>query len=223
MIQIKNISKAFKTRFGFHQTLKNISFDVHPLDRVGILGKNGAGKSTLINIISGHLKPDSGIIKSANMTISWPVGLVGGLHHRLTGKDNIRLISYLYDKDFSEVFSYVENFAEIGNYINEPVQTYSSGMRGRLVFALSLAIDFDCYLIDEIMATGDARFKEKCQMELFDKKIKKSFVVASHDANFMENFCNKLIILDDGDYIEVENVKQGINFYLNNILKTVDS
>jgi len=164
---------------------------------VGLLGRNGAGKSTLIKLIGGVEMPTSGKI-SRTMSVSWPLGFSGGFQGSLTGYDNARFIARIYRRDYKDIRDFVEDFTEMGKQLKTPVKTYSSGMRARLAFALSLAIEFDCYLIDEIILVGDQNFQRKCQVEMFEKRQDRAMLIASHSPDFMKEFCSKAVIIDKG-------------------------
>jgi capsular polysaccharide transport system ATP-binding protein len=165
-INLDDVSKSYRTRHGFTSILKNVNLTVGQGEHVGILGQNGSGKSTLIRILSGSEKPTTGVVQRG-MSVSWPLAFGGAFLNSLTGLDNVRFVCRLYGVDPKEQLPFVQDFTELGKYLREPVKSYSSGMRARLAFAVSMAIDFDCYLIDEIVAVGDDRFQRKCQVELF--------------------------------------------------------
>ena len=167
MIQLQNVSKKYHTQGGWTTVLKDINLTLERGQKLGILGRNGAGKSTLIRLMSGAEPPSSGKI-IRDMSISWPLAFSGGFQGSLTGIDNLKFICRVYGADYQKVRDYVEDFAELGKYMYEPLKSYSSGMRARLAFGLSMAIEFDCYLIDEVMAVGDQRFKDRCRIELFE-------------------------------------------------------
>ena len=199
MIAAIGVSKDYhsETRRNYNRVLSNISFAIKPGEKIAVLGRNGAGKSTLIRLIAGIEMPTSGTIERT-MSVSWPVGLTGGFGGTMTGNDNIRLICRLYDKPFQRIRDFVEDFAELGKYLAEPVITYSQGMRARLNFALSIAIDFDCYLIDEIIAVGDQRFQRRSQEELFDKRADRSLILASHVPHIVKEYCSRALVLHRG-------------------------
>lgn len=178
----------------WHRILSNITFSMRQGEKLAILGRNGAGKSTLIRLIAGVELPTRGKI-SQTMSVSWPVGLGGALSPNLTGNDNIRLISRLYDRPVKEIRDYVDDFSELGKSLSEPVYTYSSGMAARLNFALSLAIDFDCYLIDEIISVGDQRFAKRSHEELFEKRADRTLILASHHAETVRSYCSRALLL----------------------------
>ncbi|MCP5397087.1 MAG: ABC transporter ATP-binding protein [Sphingomonadaceae bacterium] len=196
MICVRDLRKIYPTRFGENLVLDGINFDLDRGERLGILGRNGAGKSTMVRLISGAERPTSGTIESS-MSISWPLAFGGAFQHQLTGIDNIRFISTIYDQDFERNLAFVEEFAELGPYLREPVRTYSSGMRARLAFAISMIIEFDCFLIDEISAVGDARFHDRCNHELFEKRADRAMIIISHDAAYVRDHCNRWGVLHD--------------------------
>jgi ABC-type polysaccharide/polyol phosphate transport system ATPase subunit len=197
MISVRNVRKTYPTRSGPKLVLDNISFDLRKGERLGILGRNGAGKSTIVRLVSGAERPTSGTIET-DMSISWPLAFGGAFQHNLTGKDNVRFISRLYNQDFERNFAYVEKFAELGPYLREPFRSYSSGMKARLAFAISMIIEFDCFLIDEIASVGDARFHEKCNHELFERRGDRAMIIVSHDAAYVRDHCSRWAVLHNG-------------------------
>jgi len=197
MIRVRDLHKSYPTRFGSKQVLQGIDFDLAAGERLGILGRNGAGKSTLVRLVSGAEKPTSGLVERG-MSVSWPLAFGGAFQPQLTGIDNIRFITSIYDQDFERNLAFVEDFAELGPYLREPVRSYSSGMRARLAFAISMIIEFDCFLIDEIGAVGDARFHDRCNRELFERRADRAMIIISHDAGYLREHCNRWAILHDG-------------------------
>ena len=196
-INVQDLHKRYPTRFGEKIVLRGINFKLSAGERLGILGRNGAGKSTLIRLISGAEKPTSGTIERS-MSVSWPLAFGGAFQPQLTGIDNIRFITSIYDQDFDRNLAFVEDFAELGPYLNEPVRAYSSGMRARLAFAISMIIEFDCFLIDEIGAVGDARFHDRCNHELFHVRGDRAMIIISHDAGYVREHCNRWAVLHEG-------------------------
>ena len=197
MIIADRITKDYRTRSGARRVLNGVCFTLSMGERLGVLGRNGAGKSTLIRLVSGAERPDTGTI-TRRMSVSWPLAFGGAFQPQLTGVDNVRFISRLYGQDPDGNLSFVEEFAELGSYLREPVRSYSSGMRARLAFALSMIIEFDCFLIDEIAAVGDARFHERCNYELFDKRGDRAMMIISHDSTYLRDHCNRWAVLDAG-------------------------
>ncbi|UCF23045.1 MAG: ABC transporter ATP-binding protein, partial [Ralstonia sp.] len=205
MIILEDVTKRYSTRRGSRVVLNKLNFTINPGEKIGILGRNGAGKSTLIRLISGAELPSSGRI-SRRMSISWPLAFAGGFQGSLTGLDNIRFICRIYGVDAAPVIPQVEDFSELGVYLGEPVKKYSSGMRARLAFALSLAIDFDCFLIDEVVAVGDSRFHAKCNTELFEKRKDRAMIIVSHQHEQIEAHCDKAAVLHKGELACFDNV-----------------
>jgi capsular polysaccharide transport system ATP-binding protein len=179
---------------------------------VALLGRNGAGKSTLIKQIGGVEMPDSGRV-IRNMTNSWPIGFNGGFQGSLTGYDNARFIARIYGRAYAEMREFVEDFTELGGSLKMPVKTYSSGMRARLAFALSLAIEFDCYLIDEVILVGDQNFQRKCHVELFEKRADRAMIIASHDMHTIGETCNRALLLKDGEATNYDEVGLAVEAY----------
>ena len=197
MIRVSNLCKEYRGEGKIHRVLSNVSFDVGRGEKVAVLGRNGAGKSTLMRLIGGVEVPTSGRI-DREMSLSWPLGLQGGFQPSLTGNDNMRFIARIYDKPFDYIRAYVDDFAELGKYLSEPLKTYSTGMRARFAFALSLAIDFDCYLVDEIIAAGDQRFQRRSHEELFEKRADRSMILASHIGDIVKAYCSRALVLHRG-------------------------
>lgn len=212
MIELAGITKVYPTRSGHHTVLDQINLTVRPGEKIGILGRNGAGKSTLIRILSGAERPTRGQIKRG-MSISWPLAFTGGFQGSLTGFDNLRFICRVYGIDYRNVVSFVEEFSELGEYLREPVKTYSSGMRARLAFAISMAIDFSCFLIDEVVAVGDSRFHEKCNVELFEKRRDRAMIIVSHVPEQILAHCDKAAVLSGGKLQVFASVALAYDFY----------
>lgn len=192
--------------------LDGLNLSIGPRDKIGLLGRNGAGKSTLIKLIGGVEFPTSGTI-TRNMSVSWPLGFGGGFQGSLTGYDNARFIARIYGRDYKDLRDFVEDFTELGVQLRMPVKTYSSGMRARLAFALSLAIEFDCYMIDEIILVGDQNFHRKCHYELFDKRADRAMLLASHSADIIREFCSGAMVLDGGKGVMYSDVNEGLAVY----------
>lgn len=191
------IVKEFETEIGTRRVLDGISFRVGMGERMAVLGRNGAGKSTLIQILSGLQLPTSGTIHRG-LRMSWPLALGGGFEGELTGYDNIRFISRIYDVPFRATYEFVEDFTEMGKLLHTPVRFYSSGMRMRVAFALSLAIDFECFLIDEVILVGDQKFQEKCHREIFDKRSDRAMILAIHAMDVVRERCSSALVLKNG-------------------------
>ncbi|WP_238738909.1 ABC transporter ATP-binding protein [Pseudomonas putida] len=192
-----------------------MSLAIPPGKNIGLIGRNGAGKSTLMRLLGGADVPDSGTIVT-DRSISWPVGLTGGFQGSMTGRDNIKFVCRIYGatgEAMREKIRYVQEFAEIGDWMDEPIKTYSSGMRSRVAFGLSMAFDFDYYLIDEVMSVGDAQFKRKCT-DAFQEKLQKSNVVlVSHSMPEIEKLCDVVLLVRNGGIQVYEDVTEGIKAY----------
>lgn len=212
MIELMKVTKNYSTRTGIRTVLNEINLTINSGEKLGILGRNGAGKSTLIRILSGAEPPSSGSIKH-DMRISWPLAFGGAFQGGLTGMDNLRFVARIYDSNIATVTRFVQDFSELGDYLYEPVKSYSSGMRARLAFALSMAIDFDCYLIDEIVAVGDKRFHDRCHQELFVKRHDRALIIVSHDPHYIREHCDRASVLVNGCLYNFENVDSAYHFY----------
>lgn len=197
MIHCERVTKSYPLGSGRKQVLKGVDLNVFRGERIGFLGRNGAGKTTLIKLIGGVEMPTSGKIRR-DMRVSWPLGFGGGFQGSLTGYDNARFIARIYGREYREIREFVEDFSELGLQLKMPVKTYSSGMRARLAFALSLAIEFDCYLIDEVIMVGDQNFHHKCHDELFVKRCDRALIFASHSAELIREFCSRAVVLHQG-------------------------
>ena len=215
MIKIENLTKSYRTPTGRHYVFKDLNLEIPSGKSVAFIGRNGAGKSTLLRMIGGIDRPDSGKIIT-NKTISWPVGLAGGFQGSLTGRENVKFVARLYAKqeELKEKIEFVEEFAELGKYFDMPIKTYSSGMRSRLGFGLSMAFKFDYYIVDEVTAVGDARFKEKCAQLFKERHKESSFLMVSHSLNSLKEFCDVAIVFKDDNAVGFyEDVHEGIKSY----------
>jgi len=214
MIEFKNVSKYYDTKNGKNIILDNVSFKFPDHKNIGVLGVNGAGKSTLLRLIAGSEYPNKGkIIRKGRY--SWPLGFTGSFHDTLTGVENLRFACRIYDADVKYVTEYVRDFSELGKYIEEPIRTYSSGMRSRLAFALSMAIDFDVYLGDEIMGVGDKGFQKKCHDAFDEKRESSSVIIVSHSMKTIRDYSDVAILLT-GEKLEIhDDVDEAIDLYNN--------
>jgi capsular polysaccharide transport system ATP-binding protein len=212
MIVMSRINKVYPTRSGPVHVLRDVDLSVAPGERIGILGRNGAGKSTLIRLISGAELPTSGLIRRG-LSVSWPLAFGGAFQSSLTGYDNLRFICRIYGVDPEDKFEFVEEFSELGIFLREPVRSYSSGMRARLAFAVSMVIEFDCFLIDEIIAVGDARFHEKCNHELFVKRADRAMIIVSHDPSYIREHCSRAAVLVNGQLHHPSSLDEAFDFY----------
>jgi capsular polysaccharide transport system ATP-binding protein len=195
MIELRNIHKSYYAKGIHKQIFQGLDFDFNPNQNYAIVGKNGVGKSTLLRLIAGAENPDYGeIIRKCK--ISWPLGFSGGFNGSMTGLENLKFVARIYGEDPNRIIDSVFEFSELGNSMKLPIKTYSSGMRTRLAFGLSLAINFDCYIIDEVISVGDTEFRKKSK-KAFEEKLDKSFVIlASHSPTIIKEYCNCGLILD---------------------------
>lgn len=196
-IAADRIVKEFHTEIGVRRVLHEVSFSIGAGERMAVLGRNGAGKSTLMQILSGRLPPTSGTIHRG-LNMSWPLALGGGFDGELTGYDNVRFIAKLYGMPIKETYEFVEDFTEIGKQLQIPMRFYSSGMRMRVAFALSLAIDFECFLIDEVLLVGDLKFQEKCKRAIFETRADRSMILAIHGPDVVREYCTSALVLKNG-------------------------
>jgi capsular polysaccharide transport system ATP-binding protein len=212
MIRLQAVCKSYRTRHGPRPVLRDLSFELARGRNVGILGRNGAGKSTLIRLLSGAESPTSGRIHRG-MSVSWPLAFTGAFQTHLTGLDNLKFVCRIYSVPWRPLVPFVEEFTELGTYFREPVVHYSVGMTMRLAFALSMAIEFDCFLIDEGMSVGDARFAHRCHVELFQKRRDRAFILVSHDPAIVERYCERACVLHEGRLHEFDRIGDAYRFY----------
>jgi capsular polysaccharide transport system ATP-binding protein len=212
MIICENVTKSYPMGRGRKHVLRGLDMVVRPGEHIGVLGRNGAGKTTMIKLIGGVEFPTSGKIRRG-MSVSWPLGFSGGFQGSLTGYDNARFISRIYGVEYSKIREFVEDFSELGSHLKMPVKTYSSGMHARLAFALSIAIEFDCYLVDEIIMVGDQRFHDRCRIELFEKRADRALILASHSAAYMREFCSTALVIDGGLATPYEDIEEALEVY----------
>ncbi len=212
MIRMGDVSKVYRIHTGDITILDRVNLELPYGRRLGILGRNGAGKSTMIRLLSGAERQSSGEI-NRGMSVSWPLAFGGAFQGSLTGADNLRFICRIYGVEWRSAIDFVAEFSDLGAYLREPVKTYSSGMRARLAFAISMVVEFDCFLIDEIIAVGDTRFHEKCHTELFDKRGERSMVIVSHDAGYIREHCHRAAVLKDRQLHHFDDVEQAFEFY----------
>jgi len=212
MIDLRNVTKSYSTTRGPNVVLDNINFCFESGSNVGVLGRNGAGKSTLLRIMGGAELPDEGrVLRSGR--VSWPIGFSGGFNRSLTGEENCRFVARIYGERVDRVVQEAEDFAEIGDYFQMPVRTYSSGMRARLAFGLSMAIDFDVYLVDEVTAVGDQHFQEKCRAAFRERQDRASVIIVSHQMNTIKQYCTHCAVLDTGSLRLYEDLDEATAAY----------
>lgn len=212
MISLEHVSKSYRLKNGrVRQILKDVSLEL-PAQNIAIIGKNGMGKSTFLRMIAGIERPDSGII-TRHHRVSWPIGFRGSFHRELSGEENVRFVARIFGQNTEDTIDFVEDFAELGDAFSEPVKSYSSGMVARLAFGLSMAVEFEVYLIDELLAVGDSRFQKKCRDSFQEKVSKSKVVMVSHAPNTLRDFCEIGLILHDGQFIFNDEIDGALKVY----------
>jgi capsular polysaccharide transport system ATP-binding protein len=197
MIQFRKLSKSYLTATSRKVIVDRLDLTLPHGAKIGLLGRNGAGKSTMMGMVAGAVRPDSGSIRRAG-AISWPLGLGGGFHPDLTGAQNVRFVARIYGVDTDSLVDYVADFAEIGEFMDMPMRSYSSGMRARVTFGMAMGIAFDWYLVDELTAVGDTRFKRK-SLAVFKSRLKDAGVVmTSHSTSTIRQYCTSGLVLEGG-------------------------
>ncbi len=207
ILELKNIVKGYHSDGRYLPVLKGLSMSFPKGKSVGILGRNGAGKSTLLRLIAGTDQPDSGqVIRHGRM--SWPIGFRGGFNGSLSGEENCRFVARVYGQDVDYITAFALDFSELGDYFTRPVRTYSSGMRARLAFGLSMAMEFEVYLVDEIIAVGDAPFRRKCRRAFQERRERASLIMVSHNIKTLVSNCDLCAVLSEGQLILYDTVKE---------------
>ncbi|WP_297771171.1 ABC transporter ATP-binding protein [uncultured Roseovarius sp.] len=209
MIELRNLTKSFPSRRGRKYLLREVNAVFPEGKAVGLMGRNGSGKSTLLQIISGNVSPDGGEILSDG-EISFPVGFAGTFHRDLTGAQNVRFIARIYGVDTEVLLDFVSDFAELGDHYHMPVRSYSSGMRSRLAFGISMGIKFDTYLVDEVTSVGDASFRAKSALVFKDRMATSSAIVVTHSIAEIRNLCDYGAVLENGELSFFEDLEEAI-------------
>jgi capsular polysaccharide transport system ATP-binding protein len=216
MIQLSHVSKSFRRDGVTRHILHDVCFDLPPDRNIAILGRNGAGKSTLMRMIAGTLQPDRGQILR-HRRVSWPMGFAGSFHPALTGAQNTRFVGRIYGRDTGALEEYVQGFAELGAFYHLPVGTYSSGMKARLAFALSMGIDFQVYLVDEVIGVGDTAFRRKCAAAFRQRMDRARVLMISHSAPTLRQFCDAGLVIEAGRLTFFDTVEAAIDAHENNL------
>jgi capsular polysaccharide transport system ATP-binding protein len=218
MIRLDHVTKSYKHKGEIRYIVKDVSFTIPRGESIGLLGRNGAGKSTLLRLIAGTIKPTSGrILRHAN--VSFPLGFQGSFNASLTGEQNVRFVARIYGCETEDLVNYVADFAELGNAFHMPVKTYSSGMKARLAFGVSMGINFDYYLVDEITAVGDINFKKKCK-HVFQEKLQRSdIIMVSHSNQSLKEYCTTGVVLEDGNLTYFPNIDDAILMHDDNMAR----
>jgi capsular polysaccharide transport system ATP-binding protein len=213
MVILDGVHKVYRARNLHKRILEAVDLKIERGDALAVLGANGAGKSTLLRLICGLEHPSAGRVLRRDMSISWPIGFSSCFQSSLTGADNARFIARIYRRDPDDLLDFVEAFAELGAYLRQPVRSYSSGMAARLAFGISLAIEFDCYLVDEVTAAGDARFRQRCHEALQQRRESGALVMVSHDMEALRAYCTRGAVLAGGRLTVFEDLEQAIAFH----------
>jgi capsular polysaccharide transport system ATP-binding protein len=216
MIRLENLTKIYRVAGEETVVADGINAVFPSRTAVALLGRNGAGKSTLLRIIAGSMNPTAGRVVSDG-TISWPVGFAGSFHGDLTGVQNVRFIARVYGVDTDALVDFVADFAELGKHFHQPFRTYSSGMRARLAFGLSMGIKFDTYLVDEVTSVGDAAFKEKSDAVFMDRMAKSGAIVVSHSMRQIRRLCTAGAVLEAGRLTYFDDVEEAIDRHARNL------
>lgn len=207
MILLDNVSKTYVGQSVDNEVLRNVNLMIKRGESLGICGANGVGKSTLMKLLAGVEHPTAGKI-TRTMSVSWPIGFTQAFQSGLTGADNARFIARIYGKEEKALLQEVEDFAQLGSYLYEPIRVYSQGMHARLAFGVSLAIRFDCYLIDEITGVGDHRFREKSERALQERRRAGTLVMVSHDTNALFRYCDKGAVVFGGGVTVYDTIQE---------------
>ncbi len=212
MIRFENLSKSFRVRGMRYTVIDDLTLTLPTGKSLALLGRNGAGKSTLLQLVAGTLRPDTGRIVSDG-TISWPVGYSGSFHREMTGAQNVLFLARAYGVDTDALVAFVEDFAELGDHFHMPLRSYSSGMKSRLAFGVSMGIPFDTYLVDEATATGDARFKKKSRAVFAERMRRSSALLVSHRMSEVREYCDAGVLLHDGKLYYYDDLDEAIEHH----------
>ena len=207
MITFEDVSKTYHIRKFEKHVFTNLNFTIERGDSVGICGANGAGKSTLMRLLAGVEAPSTGRIRRT-MSMSWPIGYSSCFQTSLTGADNARFIARIYNRNQDELLHFVEDFAQLGPYLYQPVHTYSAGMNARLAFGISLAIEFDCYLIDEVTGAGDERFRARSEEALLHRRDNATLIMVSHDPGTLRQYCRRGAVVYGGNLVFFDTIEE---------------
>lgn len=207
-LELIDVHKSYPMHVGRKQVLRGVNASFRKGERVGILGRNGTGKSTLVRVLAGVEAPTRGVVKRS-MSVSWPIGMAAGFNPAMTGQDNCRFIARIYGRHAQETVEYVEGFAELGEYLRMPVNTYSAGMRSRLGLAISLAIDFDCFLVDEALAVGDSKFGRA----FAERLARAGLIIVTHQPALVRRLCTRAVVMDQGTLTAYDDIDEALATY----------
>ncbi|MDR5744496.1 ABC transporter ATP-binding protein [Caballeronia sp. LZ029] len=215
MIVVSNMSKRYRGSNDEQYVLKDVSLNIPRSAKLAVIGRNGAGKSTLLNLLGGMDRPTRGTV-SRQCRVSWPLGLSGGFQGSLSGAQNAKFIARVHgveDEALHQRIGFIREFSELGDALERPVKNYSSGMRSRLAFAISLAFDFDLYLVDELTSVGDAAFRKKSREAFRNIAARAGLIMVSHDEATLKTFCDTALWLHEGQALWFDDLNEGLARY----------
>ncbi|MGF1548001.1 MAG: ABC transporter ATP-binding protein [Thiotrichales bacterium] len=214
MIQLNKLTKSYRTRSGRRYVFRDLDLSIPEGVNVGLIGGNGAGKSTLMRILGGIDFPDAGEVVTQKR-ISWPLALSGGFQGSLSGRENVKFVCRVFGREdeLEEKVQWIKAFSELGDYFEEPVKSYSSGMKSRLAFAMSMGFEFDVYLVDEITAVGDQAFRDKSRQAFHDLRERASIIMVSHDLGTLKAQCDVGVLIEDGNAFYFDRIDDAIDRY----------
>lgn len=216
MIELRDLSKTFTVKGQRKTVCKTINMVFPPRKSIALLGRNGAGKTTLLKIIAGTMDPTSGAV-IRHGRVSWPVGFAGSFHAELTGAQNTKFVARIYGMDTEDMVDFVREFAGLGSHFHLPFRTYSAGMKSRLAFGVSMAVPFDCYLVDEVTSVGDAAFREKSSSVFKARMETAGAFVVSHSVGMLRNLCDAGLVLEAGQVRYFEDLEAAIDLHERNM------
>ncbi|NIY79287.1 MAG: ABC transporter ATP-binding protein [Rhodobacteraceae bacterium] len=219
MVRLEHLTKAYKLKTHTKYIVNDVSLNLPSNRSLALIGRNGAGKSTLLRMISGNLRPDWGraVLEGS---VSWPVGYSGSFHGALTGAQNTRFVARVYGVDTDELLEFVKDFCELGDHFHMPVRTYSSGMKARLAFAVSVGIPFDTYIIDEVTSVGDASFRQKSSALIRERLKDSGAIVVSHNMRMVRELCDCGAVLENGKLNFFDDIQDAIAHHETNMKAT---
>jgi capsular polysaccharide transport system ATP-binding protein len=212
VIVFDRVYKSYHGRGFVNRVLNDVNLTIRPGESLGVCGANGAGKSTLLRMIAGVERPTKGHVRRT-MSTSWPIGYTSAFQPSLSGADNARFVARIYGRDPDQLLAYVQDFAQLGSYLYEPVRTYSAGMGARLAFGVSLAIDFDCYIVDEITGAGDERFRVRSEEALQSRRERGTLVMVSHDSHTLLRYCDRGAVVFGGTVTLYDTIQEAVDIH----------
>ena len=216
MLRFENVSKSFPLPAGHKLIADRITLEIPRGRSMALLGRNGAGKTSLLRLIAGTLHPDQGRIHVAGQ-VSWPVGFMGSFHPDLTGAQNVRFVARIYGVETAALVNFTRDFSELEAQFNQPVRQYSSGMKARLAFAMSMGIRFDTYLVDEITSVGDLAFRRKSEALLQQRLKHSGAVIVSHSMGLLRRICDCGAVLENGRLHFFVNIEAALDHHENTL------